>query len=336
MAEMLLKAQRYMNAKDALAAIEGVEKPKKKKKKKKDYRRRRKRDRTNRPNVKGNRRRDDKNLPPAKFSPLVMPVDQILTEIKDEQYLKWPSPLHSSPSVCNKRKYYRSHKDHGHYTEDCWDLKEQIEELIRKGKLQKYMKRGESDRHKDGKKDQHEGSQRNEDHLPPCPQSAIREIKTIMGGLSTEVSFKSLKKSYQRQVNSVHSLPSLKQRKTNQDMYFSEEDARGIKQPHDDPLVIMIMIEGFNTRRVLVDNKSSTDIIYLSAFQQLKVDPNRLRPFKSLLVSFNGDKVYPQGIVTLTVTASSYPLQVTNKHTFLVVDSPLSYNVIIGRLTLNR
>ena len=119
-------------------------------------------------------------------------------------------------------------------------------------------------------------------------------------------------------------------------MYFSEEDARGIKQPHDDPLVIMIMIEGFNTRRVLVDNKSSTDIIYLSAFQQLKVDPNRLRPFKSLLVSFNGDKVYPQGIVTLTVTASSYPLQVTNKHTFLVVDSPLSYNVIIGRLTLNR
>ena len=119
MAEMLLKAQRYMNAKDALAAIEGVEKPKKKKKKKKDYRRRRKRDRTNRQNVKGNRRRDDKNLPPSKFSPLVMPVDQILTEIKDEQYLKWPSPLHSSPSVCNKRKYYRSHKDHGHYTEDC-------------------------------------------------------------------------------------------------------------------------------------------------------------------------------------------------------------------------
>ena len=119
MAEMLLKAQRYMNAEDALAAIEGVEKPKKKKKKKKDYRRRRKRDRTDRQNVKGNRRRDDKNLPPAKFSPLVMPVDQILTEIKDEQYLKWPSPLHSSPSVRDKRKYYRSHKDHRHYTEDC-------------------------------------------------------------------------------------------------------------------------------------------------------------------------------------------------------------------------
>ena len=118
-------------------------------------------------------------------------------------------------------------------------------------------------------------------------------------------------------------------------MYFSKKDARGVKQPHDDPLVIMVMIEGFNTRRVLVDNGSSTDIIYLPAFQQLKVDPKRLRPFDSPLVSFNGDKVYPRGTVTLTVTAGSHPFQVTNKHNFLVVDSPLSYNVIIGRPTLN-
>ena len=119
-------------------------------------------------------------------------------------------------------------------------------------------------------------------------------------------------------------------------MYFLEEDAKGIKQPYDDPLVITIMIEGFNTRKVLVNNGSSADIIYLFAFQQLKVDPKRLCPFESPIVSFSGDTVYPKGIVTLTITAGSYPLQVTNKHNFLVVDSPLSYNVIIGQPTLNR
>ena len=90
-------------------------------------------------------------------------------------------------------------------------------------------------------------------------------------------------------------------------MLFLEEDARGVKQPYNDPLVIMLMIEGFNTKRVLIDNGSSTDIIYLSAFKQLKVDLKRLRPFESPLVSFSGDKVYPSGIVTLTVTAGSYP-----------------------------
>ena len=51
------------------------------------------------------------------------------------------------------------------------------------------------------------------------------------------------------------------------DFLFSEEDARGVKQPHDDHLVIMLIIEEFNTRRILVDNSSSTNIIYLSTFQ---------------------------------------------------------------------
>ena len=36
------------------------------------------------------------------------------------------------------------------------------------------------------------------------------------------------------------------------------------------------------------------------------------------------------------VTVGSHPLQVTNRHNFLVVNSPSSYNMIIGRPTLNR
>ena len=119
-------------------------------------------------------------------------------------------------------------------------------------------------------------------------------------------------------------------------MSFNEEDARGVKQPHNDPLVIMLTIERFNTKRILVDNGSSADIIYLPAFQQLKLDPRRLHPFDSPLVSFNGDKVYPKGIVTLTVTIGTYPRQLTRQLDFLVVDCPSSYNVIIKRPTLNR
>ena len=134
MAEALLKAQKYMNAEEALAAIDGVDKTKKKEKE--DDRRRQKRDRTDWWNVEGNKRKEDKNPRPVKFTQLVMPVDQILTEIRDEPSLKWPKPLHSSPNVHDKRKYCRFHKDHGHYTEDYRDLKEHIEELIRRGKLQ--------------------------------------------------------------------------------------------------------------------------------------------------------------------------------------------------------
>ncbi|XP_050278345.1 uncharacterized protein LOC126719883 [Quercus robur] len=119
-------------------------------------------------------------------------------------------------------------------------------------------------------------------------------------------------------------------------MCFSKEDVRGVKQSHDDPLVIMLMIEGFNTRRILMDNGSSVETIYLSAFQQLKLDPRRLHLFDSPLVSFNEDRVYPKGIMTLTMTVGTHPRQLTRQLDFLVVDCPSSYNVIIGRPTLNR
>ena len=155
----------------------------------------------------------------------------------------------------------------------------------------------------------------------------------IVGGSITEGSFK---KACQRQVNRFHMVSLLKHKRTDQDMSFNEADARGMKQPHNDLLVIMLNIERFNTKRILVDNGSSADIIYLLAFQQLKLDPKRPRPFESPLVSFSGDKVYPRGIVTLTVTVGTQPRQLTRQLDFLVVDCPLSYNVIIGRPTLNR
>ena len=119
-------------------------------------------------------------------------------------------------------------------------------------------------------------------------------------------------------------------------MSFNEVDARGVKQLHNDPLVIMLNIEGFNTKRILVDNDSFADIIYLPAFQQLKLDPKRLRPFESPLISFSGDRVYPKGIVTLTITVGTHPRQLTRQLDFLVVDCPSSYNVIIGRPTLKK
>ena len=61
-----------------------------------------------------------------------------------------------------------------------------------------------------------------------------------------------------------------------------------------------------------------------------------MRPFESPLVSFSGDRVYPKGIVTLTVTVGTQPRQLTRQLDFLVVDCPSSYNVIIERPTLNR
>jgi len=86
---------------------------------------------------------------------------------------------------------------------------------------------------------------------------------------------------------------------------------------------------------VLVDNGSSEDIMYMTTYRQLRLDPKRLRPFNSPLVSFSKDHIYPKGIISLSVIAGTYPAQITKKVDFLVVDYPSSYNVILGRPKLN-
>ena len=78
MVEMLLKAQKYINAEDALVAIKEVEKPNEMERKGDDQRGQ-KRKWVDRQSTEGNKRKDDKNPQTVKFTPLIMPVDKILT-----------------------------------------------------------------------------------------------------------------------------------------------------------------------------------------------------------------------------------------------------------------
>ena len=88
---------------------------------------------------------------------------------------------------------------------------------------------------------------------------------------------------------------------------FSEEDAQCLHHPHDDAFVVSIRIGDYNTYRILVDNGSSTDILYYPAFQQMQIDRDCLIPTNASLVGFGGTKVYPLGVVTLPVTIGDYP-----------------------------
>ena len=81
--------------------------------------------------------------------------------------------------------------------------------------------------------------------------------------------------------------------------------------------------------RVLVDNGSSADILYYLAFQQMRIDRERLTPTNAPLVGFEGTRVFPLGAITLAVRAGDYPRQITREVTFLVVDCSSTYNAIL-------
>ena len=68
----------------------------------------------------------------------------------------------------------------------------------------------------------------------------------------------------------------------------------------------------------------------------MKLNPERLRPFTSPLVSFAGDRIIPKGIIRLTVTTGTYLAQVSKETDFLVIDCPSTYDIILGRPKLNK
>ena len=132
MSDVLYRTIKYMNAEDALLARK--EKPRKRERQE-DTRQ----DRGRKIARTGDRRDEKRSKPPGgrftSFTPLNAPIDQVLMQIKDEGALTFSGKLKSDPSKRSRDKYCRFHCDHGHDTADCYDLKQQIEALIRQGKL---------------------------------------------------------------------------------------------------------------------------------------------------------------------------------------------------------
>ena len=72
-------------------------------------------------------------------------------------------------------------------------------------------------------------------------------------------------------------------------------------------IVISLKVGDYNMHRVLVDNSSSADILYYPAFQQMRIDRERLIPINAPLVGFRGMRVFLINAVTLSVTVGDYP-----------------------------
>ena len=67
------------------------------------------------------------------------PVQQVLEKVKNELFFKWPNKMAGDPVNRNQKLYSHYHQDHGHTTEDCRNLWDHLEQLVRKGKLKHFL-----------------------------------------------------------------------------------------------------------------------------------------------------------------------------------------------------
>ena len=109
----------------------------------------------------------------------------------------------------------------------------------------------------------------------------------------------------------------------------------GYQHPHDDPLVIRAIVANKIVHRVLVDNGSSVDIIFASAFDRMGIGREKLEPVNAHLRGFSGERVLPLGSIQLVLTLGDSQCQATTAVRFLIVDVLSAYNILLGRPSLN-
>ena len=156
-------------------------------------------------------------------------------------------------------KYCEFHRDHGHQTDDCIQLRKEIEYQIRRGHFRRFVA-------SEGQGQEPPSSPRQP--VPAQHQQPFEEIQVISEGFEGGGESSSAQKAHLRSIRSgetleiqvVSKLPWLDTTIT-----FSDSDIKGCQHPHDDPLVIRAVVANKIVHRVLVDNGSSADIILASA-----------------------------------------------------------------------
>ncbi|XP_023883765.1 uncharacterized protein LOC111996069 [Quercus suber] len=181
-------------------------------------------------------------------------------QIKDEGALTFLGKLKGDPNKQSRDKYCRFHRDHGYDMANYYDLKQQIEALIRQGMLQKFISKESTDLFPQ------EQALRRDNERPGQP---LGDIRMIVGGAAANGLSKRAQKTYLRMVQNVQLTGIILKmsRVYNPLIGFSEEDARRLYHPHDDALVVSIQVGDYNMYRVLIDNGSSANILYYPAFQ---------------------------------------------------------------------
>jgi hypothetical protein len=116
-------------------------------------------------------------------------------------------------------------------------------------------------------------------------------------------------------------------------------DARDVdlrSAPHVDAMVINCRVVGWDLHKVLVDNSSQANIIFLHAFDRMGISHSLLKPADNPLYRFGDNGTFPVGKIELPLSFGVAPNARSEQVTFDIIDMVYPYNAIMGRGSINK
>ncbi|XP_050258824.1 uncharacterized protein LOC126703795 [Quercus robur] len=209
-------------------------------------------------------------------------------------------------------------KDQGHTTEDCKNLWDHLDQLVREGKLKHLL------HHTNSRGGQTNSEPKRDDSSRP-PLGMINVIFAALGRTGSCPS----RVMFVARLPAESSNPKPKRARVEILLVlgFLDEDKIRIIQPHDDALVVTFRIEGYDVKRVLVDQGSAIEVMYPDLYKGLGLKPEDLTTYNSPLISFEGKTVIPKGQIRLPLQTSSEVVEVN----FIMVDVYSPYTAIVAK-----
>jgi hypothetical protein len=117
---------------------------------------------------------------------------------------------------------------------------------------------------------------------------------------------------------------------------FDAKDIDLRSAPHVDTMVINYSVAGWDLHKVLVDNDSQADIIFLHAFDRMGISHSLLKPLDNPIYGFGGKGTFPVGKIELPLSFGVASNARSEQVTFDIVDMVYPYNAIMDRGSINK
>ena len=163
------------------------------------------------------------------------PIHQVLEKIKNESFFKWPNKMGGDPVKRNQSLHCQYHKDRGHTIEDCRTLWNHLEQLVREGRLKKFLY------HPNGQGGK-AGLEPRRDDFSRAPFGIINVILAALGRTGSHPS-KVMSVTRPHVEDSNHE-PKRARMEIRIALSFSDEDKVGTIQPHNDALMVSLRTGG--------------------------------------------------------------------------------------------
>ncbi|XP_016164103.1 uncharacterized protein LOC107606568 [Arachis ipaensis] len=267
------------------------------------------------------------------YTPLAVPIVEVYQQIVEKGILSRPRPLKDRTGG-NKSLYCDYHKGYGHKTQDCFDLKDALEQAIWDGKLAEFSHLIREPRRRDRDRDGEDKNRAVKRRQEPEDNERGLTIVNVVIGRDVALRSKSTHKKDAKVLTVSSSSPTPNSKRT-PPISFGPDDQWFDEITENPPIVITARVGTGLVKKILVDTGADSNIMFRNVFDALGLQDADLKTHQHGVVGLGDHFIKPDGVISLHISIGLRQGKRSVMAEFVVLRDSTAYNIILGRKTIN-